>query len=164
MHVALPPERRDRLLADICALATGRVEPVETAARWRRETEPDHVVTAMQFLVRAAVRLKFGLHVPLTEGPLAGVGTAALTAWVEGIEFRSLFSLADRLGRARADVQSATGFNEQLLLEDLAIGLTEAAPPGDAPRVASVRRGSRRAPGGGGGPTGRHRRGKHHGG
>jgi len=70
----------------------------------------------MQRYAQQLVRLKFGQDVPFTDEE-----HEVLTPQLEGLEFERLYALSDRINRAQRDLRSSISFNEQILLEDLAV-------------------------------------------
>lgn len=97
-------------------LLSGHHEPLAVMTAMRRVSDAGLIVTTMQRFTQQLVRLKFGLDVPFTNET-----HEVLTRHLDGLEFEQLYALSDRINRAQNDLRSSTSFNEQIMLEDLAV-------------------------------------------
>lgn len=103
------------LRRDLTGLSLSAIDPVETAAKWRRETETGIVVNTVARLIHSVIRLKFGLAIP------SSPEQRVLTTLAERLEFPLVFEMSDRLKQMKADLHSGFNLNEQLMLEELAV-------------------------------------------
>lgn len=110
-------EAREAVLEDLAALAGGAADPIATAERWR-DMGLEAALEWLYSLVCDLVRLKNGrLAHNLTHsdrGP-------AMQDLARGLDLMALFRLFDLIVEARRAALGQLNFNEQLVLESIAI-------------------------------------------
>ncbi len=110
-------QAREAVLRDLAGLASGSADPIATAERWR-DMGLEHALGWLHSMVCDLVRLKNGrLAHNLTHsdrGP-------AMQDLARGLDLMALFRLFDLIVEARRAALGQLNFNEQLMLESIAI-------------------------------------------
>jgi len=116
---------RATLLAELAALAGGEADPVASAGEWKRH-ELAPIAERFTALTAELIRLK------ATGASENGVRVRdpAMQALAQALDFQDLFELLDKAADLRRVAASATGLNEQLLLEEMAIAWSQCVRAG----------------------------------
>jgi len=115
---------RDRLVRDIEALLGGNTDAVTCAGRWKQAGSERCLLWLQGWLVDL-VRIRFSPGTPALHNP----GTEPrLQALEKRLNLNQLFCIADQVAQARSRLGKA--LDEQLLLEDVLLYVTETAQTG----------------------------------
>ncbi|MCO6413275.1 MAG: DNA polymerase III subunit delta' [Thiogranum sp.] len=104
---------RDRRLAELAALGTGKLDPVQTARDWTENQERQSLEwwhAWLQNAIRWKLAAQHGVEPPVAQ---------ELRQILETVDCRQLFELMDKISGALRSTGS--GLNRQLIMEDLLI-------------------------------------------
>jgi len=116
-------DTRVAVFEDLVALAAGRSDPAQVAARWRKLGLGD-VLSWVEAHAADLVRTKM---LPAPARVLSLDLRESMQRAGEGLDLKQLFELLDRCTQARRALEAQLNLNEQLLLEDTAVAWRLAA-------------------------------------